>query len=197
MKSEMVSEKGWDDLRRSIQLKALLTEGPYKLSSGRTSGFFFYMKPVLNDGRDLHRIARIVLHRLPPETTLVGGLSLGSVPISSTTIALNEDYHVVSHSLNGFWVRMEGKDHGLEGPPGLLEGIVTSEDKAVVVDDVTTTGSSVLRAVEAVRSRGARVLKVITLVDRSEGAQQSIEKEGIEFEAVLQLEDFETDKKSD
>ncbi|MEE9592015.1 MAG: orotate phosphoribosyltransferase [Thermoplasmata archaeon] len=197
MKSEMVSEKGWDDLRRSIQLKAFLTEGPYKLSSGRTSDFFFYMKPVLNDGRDLHRIARIMLHRLPPETTLVGGLSLGSVPISSTMIALNEDYHIVPHSLNGFWVRMEAKDHGLEGPAGQLEGLVTSKDKAVVVDDVTTTGSSVLRAVEAVRDRSARVLKVITLVDRSEGAQQSIESKGIEFEAVLRLEDFETDISSD
>ncbi len=185
-----LAQKDLSILRKSVQIKSLRTDGPYRLSSGRESSFFFYMKPVLNDGRDLHTIARVILRRLPRETTLVGGLSIGSIPISSTVIALNEERKAVSHPLNGFWVRAEAKDHGLGGESGQLEGVVTEDDEAVVVDDVTTTGNSVLRAVEAVRGRGARVLKVITVVDRSEEARNAVEREGIEFDAILRREDF-------
>ncbi len=186
--NRMVS-KNRESLRETIRERALLRDGPYPLYSGVSSDYFFYMKSPLNDGRDLLRIALLVLNRLPKETTAVGGKAIGSVPISSAIIALNEEHRVLPRTLRGFWLRNEAKDHG---PPMArwFDGDIDRDDKVVVVDDVTTSGSSVMDAVKAVRSLGAEILKVIAIVDREAGAGKRIRSEGIEFESLFQASDI-------
>jgi orotate phosphoribosyltransferase len=73
------------------------------------------------------------------------------------------------------------KDHGTEQK---IDGNFTPGSTVILFDDVTTKGGSVMKAVRAVRSRGARVAKIITLVDRLEGATENLGKEGIELVAL-------------
>lgn len=163
--------------------------GPFTLASGRESHFYFDMKPLLNDPKGLTLIASLFLKRLPPQTTAVGGLSDGSIPISTTLILLNERKKTLKRSLKGFWVREAAKDHGLTRETA---GEIGRSDKAVVVDDVTTEGSSVLRAVRTARTLGAQVLKVMTVVDREEGAASAVAGSGLELIALFRAGDFLT-----
>lgn len=174
-------------LHASIVDKALLTGRPYRLSSGRLSSYYINMKRLLNDEADLSLISNLLLEMVPSDTTAVGGLATGSISISTGMILENRSSQRIPRSLKGFWVREEHKDHGL----GLtIEGNVSSGDRAVVVDDVTTTGRSVMKAVKAVRSTGAEIRRVICVVDRGEGARERIRAENLQFASIFDRTDF-------
>ena len=87
----------------------------------------------------------------------------------------------------GFVVRKEIKDHGTERK---IDGNFKPGTTVILFDDVTTKGGSVMQAVRAVRDRGARVAKIITLVDRLEGAGENLGKEGIELLALYTTRDL-------
>ena len=106
-----------------------------------------------------------------------GGLELGAVPIIIAVCA--RSWH--GRPVAGFVVRKEIKDHGTEQK---IDGNFKPDSTVILFDDVTTKGGSVMRAVRAVRGRGARVAKIITLVDRLEGASENLGKEGIELVAL-------------
>lgn len=165
----------------------MLREGPYTLFSGEESPFYFDLKPLLNDPETLTMITSLILERLPQETTAVGGLSDGAIPISTSLILMNERTQTIPSPLKGFWVRQEPKPHGL---PGLIAGRIDDDDAVVIVDDVTTTGSSVLDAIEGLAPTGARVLKVVTVLDRSEGARTTLQERNLRLEALFTLADF-------
>ena len=84
--------------------------------------------------------------------------------------------------LMGFFVRKEAKDHGTAR---LVDGNLVPGARAAILEDVTTTGASAMRAIEAVRSAGAAVVKVISVVDRQEGAIDTFGAHGLPFEAVF------------
>ena len=85
-------------------------------------------------------------------------------------------------SLRAFFVRSEVKEHGTKER---IEANFKDGDRVIILDDVTTTGGSVLKAVDAVRSRGADVLKVITVVDRQEGAREALKSPGYRVRFVV------------
>ncbi len=170
----------------AIRQKALRTDGPFQLASGRQSNYFLDMKAVLNDADILRGVARLMLARIPEETTAVGGLAMGSIPISTAVIILRADAFG-ERPLKSFWVRREPKTHGLGG---VVSGELSSSDRVVIVDDVTTTGQSILQAVEAVESRGAEILKVVSVVDRMEGAGEVMHRHGITFESIFTRDDI-------
>ena len=167
---------------RAIKDMALQTGREYTLASGKVSDYFLDMKPVLNDSDVLSRIARLMLRRIPPETDAVGGSAMGSIPISTAIILLCKQESTRMKALRGFWVRPEPKQHGLGGVVG---GRVEPSDRVVIVDDVTTTGTSVRRAIRVVQDCGAKVLKVISLVDREEGAREAFAEIRIPFESLF------------
>ena len=88
----------------------------------------------------------------------------------------------------GFYVREEIKDHGTQK---LIEGFIEDGANVIILDDVTTLGSSVMKAVQAVRDRKCRVVKVITIVDRLEGAAETFSREGLEFVPIFTTKDFD------
>lgn len=92
--------------------------------------------------------------------------------------------------LNGFTVRKQEKDHGLKE---LIVGNLKTGDRAIVVEDVTTTGGSAMVAVNAVRAAGADVLQVISVVDRLQGAAKLFETLKIPFVALLTIDDLKID----
>ena len=166
-------------------MNALRQDQSYLLASGRRSSYFLDMKTVLNDGPVLRKIAHLVLNRIPDEASAVGGLAIGSVPISTAVVLLSLESRPTK-PLRGFWVRHEEKTHGLGG---LISGDLGATDRAVIVDDVTTSGSSVIRALDAVEATGATILKVVAIVDRLEGAKEQLERRGVAFESLFTRSD--------
>ena len=135
-------------LRDIIRERSLLTAGSFTLASGRASSLFFDMKPAMLDPEGANLIADAVLDRLDePELDAVGGLVMGAVPIVAVVCAKSFERRL----LGRFFVRKEVKDHGTAK---LIEGNLPRGARAVVLEDVTTTGGSASRAVEAVRSAG-------------------------------------------
>lgn len=166
----------------AIRAKALLRERDYVLASGKTSKYFLDMKAVLTDGTDtLSKIADLMLQRFPDDVTAVGGLAMGAIPISAEIVSRNNKARP-DRPLHFFWVRPDQKTHGLGG---LVSGTLFTSDRVVIVDDVTTEGNSVMKAVRAVVASGAKVLKVITVVDREQGASDKLRSEGLKFEALF------------
>ena len=160
-----------------------------KLVSGRSSNFYFDMKPTLFDPEGGHLIATLILDRLRDgDADLIGGLEMGAVPLAVAAALLS---YRDGRPLRAFFVRKQAKEHGARK---LVEGLAPGETlrgkRVVVLEDVTTTGGSSMRAVEAVRAEGAVVRNVITVVDRLEGAAATFEAAGIPFAALLTAADF-------
>jgi orotate phosphoribosyltransferase len=118
------------------------------------------------------------------ETKAVGGLEMGAVPIA-LSIAMKS--HEKGRRLDAFFVRKEVKDHGTAK---LIDGNFAPGSKVVILEDVTTTGGSAMKAVKAVRDQGGKVDTIVTIVDRLEGARENLKKEGLELVSLFTNDDF-------
>ena len=172
------------------ELHELLAErafrfGDFILTSGRRSDVYFNGKQVTLEGRGLHLVSLLILARCRElRVDAIGGLTLGADPIAAGVAALSG----ASTPLRAFIVRKEPKAHGtggrIEGPP-LREG-----DRVMVVDDVITTGGSLLQAVDALADQPVEVVEALALVDREEGGRQAIEARGIPVHALYTRSEF-------
>ena len=159
------------------------------LSSGRASTYYFNMKPTMLDPEGAYLIGSLTLDLLSDENaTLIGGLEMGAVPLATSIATVS---HMQSRPISAYFVRKQAKEHGTQL---LIEGLAEGEDiasqRVVVVEDVTTTGGSALKAVEAVRQAGGVVASVVTIVDRLEGAGETFAAADVPFRALLTLDDF-------
>jgi orotate phosphoribosyltransferase len=165
-------------------------EGPeFKLASGKTSTFYFNMKPTMLDSEGAYLVASLILDQLEDtDADLIGGLEMGAVPIASSVAAVA---FTEGRKLPAFFVRKQAKEHGTQSlVEGLAKGESMSGKKVVVVEDVTTTGGSALKAAEALKAAGADIVRVITIVDRLDGAAEAFAAAGLKFEPLLTLSDF-------
>lgn len=171
-------------LRQVIREKSLMTGGEFKLASGRGSSFYFDMKKTLFDPEGASLIADVLFDLIKNDPVdQVGGLEIGAVPIA-TAVSIRS---WPERPINAFFVRKEPKGHGTNK---LIDGQYRDGGLTILFEDVTTTGGSVMKAVAAVRERGGEVKKIVTLVDRLEGAKDALAKEGIELVAVFTKDDF-------
>jgi orotate phosphoribosyltransferase len=163
--------------------------GSFKLASGRESNVYFNLKPTMFDPEGSARLCELILHRLHPlDVDYVGGLEMGAVPLISPLNKATWDLGL--RPIPGFFVRKRPKDHGTAR---LIEGVDDVRGKRVVVlDDVTTTGSSAMQAVTALQDAGAQVVLVLSVVDRLEGASQLYAEAGIQFQSIFTVRDFLT-----
>lgn len=160
-----------------------------KLASGRTSTFYFNMKPTMLDAQGGLLIANLILDQLGGVSARwIGGLEMGAVPIAAAVAAVSP---VRQRPISAFFVRKQAKEHGTRS---LVEGLAPGESlsgaRVVIVEDVTTTGGSAIKAAEAVRAEGGEVVRVITIVDRLEGAADAFRAAGLDFVPLLTLDDF-------
>jgi orotate phosphoribosyltransferase len=158
------------------------------LASGKTSTFYFNMKPTMLDSEGSYLVASLILDQLQgTDVDLIGGLEMGAVPIASSVAAVA---FTEGRKLSAFFVRKQAKEHGTQS---LVEGLAKGESmagkKVVVVEDVTTTGGSALKAAEALKAAGAEIVRVITIVDRLDGASETFAAAGLPFEPLLTLSD--------
>jgi orotate phosphoribosyltransferase len=172
-----------------VRERSFSSGGETKLVSGRTSSFYFNMKPSMLDAEGAYLIATLILEALEgAKVDLIGGLEMGAVPLATAVAAVS---HAKGRPLQAFFVRKQAKEHGAKK---LIEGLAPGESLAgkrvAILEDVTTTGGSAMKAIEAVRAEGAQVEQVVTLVDRLEGAAESFRTAGIPFSAILTAADF-------
>jgi orotate phosphoribosyltransferase len=167
-----------------IKEKSLL-KGQFKLASGATSDYYLDMKPTTFDPEGTNLIASIIFSMLKNERDIdsIGGLEVGAIPI----VIMVCQRSWPENPLTGFMVRKHKKGHGTDKK---IDANFKDNSTVVLFDDVTTTGGSVLEAVRAVRARGAKVKKIITIVDREEGATENIKKAGIALVAVFKTQDL-------
>lgn len=177
-----------DSQQRLLELigeRSLLKGGSFDLASGHKTDYFFDMKKTMLDPEGANLIADAILDILTDEKTeSIGGMALGAVPIVAVVCAKSH----LRHPIGAFFVRKEAKDHGTKQ---LIDGYIKTDTRVILVDDVTTTGGSVMMAVKAVRHFGCRVDMVITVVDRLEGASENLAREGIRLVPLYTRRDFE------
>jgi orotate phosphoribosyltransferase len=158
---------------------------PFKLVSGRESPYYIDCRPTTHNAQGLALIGEIIFQMIRDlKVTAIGGLTMGADPIAHATALTS---YLKGQPINAFSVRQKPKEHGTGG---LLVGDVTPGDRAVVVEDVVTTGGSALRAVAAAREFGLQVVKVLILVDRQEGGKEAVAQEVPQVEAVFTISDL-------
>jgi orotate phosphoribosyltransferase len=160
-----------------------------KLASGRTSSFYFNLKPTMLNAEGARLIGSLILEKIAnDQAELVGGLEMGAVPIAAAVAAMSA---VEGRPVGAFFVRKAAKEHGTRSLiEGLASGETLKDKRVVIVEDVTTTGGSAIRAAEIVRAEGAEVLRVVTIVDRQEGADAAFREAGLMLTPILTLGDF-------
>src|SRR5262245_37153674 len=151
-------------LKELIGAKSVLTGGDFKLASGGQSSVFFDMKMTLLDPEGINLVADLMLQMLAKDRfDAIGGLVLGACPIVDA-ITLKA---YPARRITGFYVRKEPKERGTNK---MIEGPLARGTSCVMVEDVTTQGSSVLKAIVEARALGCTVGTVVTCVDRQQGA---------------------------
>jgi orotate phosphoribosyltransferase len=161
----------------------------FRLVSGRTSTIYFNLKPTMLDPDGARLIGAALAERAAGlGADHVGGLAMGAVPLVAAAAAMSA---VAGRPVRALFVRKEAKDHGTGSQiEGLAEGEDLAGRKVVVVEDVTTTGGSAMKAIAALRAAGAGVDHVVTIVDRQEGAEEAFAAEGVTLHALYRKSDF-------
>jgi len=175
-----------DQLHSIIKNKSL-RRGTFTLASGAISNFFFDLKPTMLDAHGATLIAHRVLQiaHTFPDVEAIGGMATGAIPIVAVSVARS---YRSERPLRGFFVRNAVKDHGTQQ---LIDGLDVNGLHVVLVEDVTTTGRSLLNAAIAVRNSGGVVSHAITVVDRLEGGAEHLSRHDITLLALLSRQDFE------
>ena len=160
-------------------------KGEFKLSSGKSSEHYVNCKPVTLTGRGLTLASIMLLEHVEQDSVAVAGLTLGADPlVSGVAVVSGLDKRL----LNALIVRKEAKGHGtqawIEGP------LPPKGSKVTVLEDVTTTGGSSIKAVQKIRDAGYVVERVVTIVDRQEGANDAMIEEGLELHSLFLLEEL-------
>jgi orotate phosphoribosyltransferase len=157
------------------------------LASGAESDFYLDMRQTLMRPRGVALAGALVLDRLRagPPVDAVGGMAVGAVPLVSAVLAAaaaEPDADLV-----GFFVRKEAKQHGLGRR---IEGGFAAGQRVALLEDTVTTGGSTLQALDAVEAEGGKVVRVLCLVDRGEGAAAAFAERGLALEALFTRADL-------
>jgi orotate phosphoribosyltransferase len=167
-----------DTLARRIKEAAYL-EGEFTLRSGRKSHYYldkyrFETQPVI-----LRALGERFSEFVGASTTLIAGAELGGVALAAATSLASDKPFVI--------VRNAKKDYGTSN---LFEGVMRKEDSVLLVEDIATTGGQVLEAAKMILEFGARVERIVSVIDREEGARENIESAGFSFDSLFRKADL-------
>jgi orotate phosphoribosyltransferase len=172
------------ELLAAIKAQAVI-RGDFVLSSGQHASWYVDLRRILLDGRVAPLAGRVMLDLTADLAyDAVGGLTLGADPVATAMM------HAAANrgtAVNAFVVRKKEKKHGTQRQ---IEGPDVTGRRVLAVEDTSTTGGSVLTAVEALREAGAEVVGVAVLVDR--GARANITGRGLTYRAAYDLADLAT-----
>ena len=193
MSQSIRSHPDWSRLVDLVRELAFIDGGSddaFTLASGEKSRWFFDTKPVMMHPEASHIIGELLNIRMDElGANFVGGLELGAVPLTAIAVTMSPK----NSARRGFMVRKEPKGRGgrkTNNPPGIEGSSLSAGGKIVIVEDVTTTGGSAIKAVERIHNdTDCVVIAVISIVDREEGADQAFASAGIQFESLMTRSD--------
>lgn len=158
--------------------------GSFTLASGKQSTYYVNSKKILFQGEALALIGQLLYAQLKDlDVHGIGGPEVGAIPIAA---AVSLHAYRDGKAWEGFFVRKQPKGHGSQE---MVEGVLGVGDRVAVVEDVVTTGESVLRAIREVEKVGAQVVAVTCLVDRLEGAAKVLTP-AYDFRPLFTIRDF-------
>jgi orotate phosphoribosyltransferase len=164
-----------DELLEHIKMKAVV-HGRVTLSSGKEADYYIDLRRITLDGAAAPLVGTVMRELTADlEYDAVGGLTLGADPVATAMLHATA---ATGGVLDAFVVRKAEKAHGLQRR---IEGTEVEGRRVLAVEDTSTTGGSVLTAVEALREAGATVVAVAVIVDRDTGAKEKVEAEGIPY----------------
>jgi orotate phosphoribosyltransferase len=173
-----------DHLRRML-LERSMRFGEFVLSSGVTSNYYIDVRKTSLHPQGLQWISRLFWELLEPEgITAIGGLTMGADPLVAGLMLHSIQ---AGRPLDGFLVRRSSKDHGTRGQ---VEGNLAGHKRVAILDDVITSGESALVAAEAAEAYKAQVVRIVTVVDRNQGAAQVFQQRGYPFTALFTVNDL-------
>jgi orotate phosphoribosyltransferase len=179
-----VDQQAKSELARLVSELAVVHER-VTLSSGKEADYYIDLRRTT-----LHHGAAPLIGKLLRQLTAdwsyvaAGGLTLGADPVACAMMHAAAAEGAV---LDAFVVRKATKEHGMQRR---IEGIEVAGQRVLAVEDTSTTGGSVLTAVDALREAGAEVIGVATIVDRDTGAREAIEARGLPYRWLLDLADI-------
>jgi len=174
-----------DALLQQIKDKAVV-HGRVVLSSGREADYYVDLRRVTLDAEAAPLVGEVMLDLTADlDYDAVGGLTLGADPVAT---AMMHAAHGRGRRLDAFVVRKSEKQHGLQRR---IEGPDVAGRRVLAVEDTSTTGGSVLTAVEALREAGAHVVAVAVIVER--GAASAIEAAGLAYRSAYSPTDLALD----
>jgi orotate phosphoribosyltransferase len=182
-----------DALQRLLATRTF-KRGRFTLASGRTSAIYFNVKTTMMHPHGAALCARGLLELLSDmKVDYIGGLEMGAVPLLSVVAAFSAED---DRPIPSFFVRKAPKPHGTQA---LIEGMDDTGDGAnetlqgktvVLIDDVATSGMSILKAVDQIEAAGGSMSAAIVILDREEGASQALAARGIRLHALFTATDL-------
>ena len=179
------SERPLADPARLLEDSGALLFGDFTLASGKRSEYYFDSKKLTLDPSGARFVASHIVDKLDAEgIRYVGGVAYGGIPIVSHIALLSELRD--GDPIRAFYHRKEAKGHGTSAA---AEGQFPGPDAPVaIVEDVVTTGGSLLEAIRLAEASGYNVTHAITLVDRDEGGREAVEAAGYKFWSLFRVE---------
>jgi len=165
-------------LATQIRNVALL-EGDFTLRSGRKSKYYLDKYLFETQPDILRALGEMFAKYVESSTTLIAGAELGGIALAAAASMASGKPFVI--------IRNAKKDYGTGKP---YEGKISDSDSVLLVEDIATTGGQVLEAAKFIKSVGARVERIVAVIDRQEGARENIESAGIKFESLFTKADL-------
>ncbi|MDD2643820.1 MAG: orotate phosphoribosyltransferase [Methanobacteriaceae archaeon] len=169
-----------DYLIQILKENKVFEKGDFTLASGKKSNYYVNMKKAITNPEILSTIAKLITDKISDDNIdKVAGPALGAVPIA-TAVSLESRIPLLM-------IRKEKKGYGTSK---LIEGELCEGDDVIVVEDVTTTGGSLLKAIHAIQDNGGNVSRAFVCVDREEGAVEAFEDANILLEPLISVNEF-------
>jgi orotate phosphoribosyltransferase len=181
-----ISSSKRSEMEERARLLEIIRQRSYEereitLTSGRKSTFYIDGKQTTLDPEGAYLAGRVFYRMIKGRAEAVGGPTLGADPIV-TAVALTS--YQENHPIAAFIIRKEPKGHGkglwIEGDKALKKGA-----KVAIIEDVVTTGGSLLKAIKVAEDHGLKVVQTLALVDREEGGKEQLAEAGYTLEAVF------------
>lgn len=170
-----VAAKSKQEALLEIIRRESFLKGSFTLASGQHSNWYYDGKMTMGHPKGMLLIGEVIFDLLKDkEVVAVGGLAAGAIPIGASISIASSN---TDRPLPNFWVREETKSHGTQK---LIEGQFPKEkgSRVAIIDDVMTTGGSVLKAVQRVEEDGAVVDCIIVILDRRAGGSEKLRSQG-------------------
>ena len=164
-----------------LHKNGIIKFGDFTLASGKKSSYYVDLRVVPSYPHQFRRMIKYLQNLISEQIGFDNFDAVASVPTGGLVIASSLAYELVKPLV---YVRSQAKEHGTGK---LVEGVVNSGMKILVVDDVATTGGSVVNGIRELKKEGAKISDVYVIINRLEGAKESLQKEGATLHHLLDI----------